>query len=199
MRSKRLVALILAACVTIRSAAASPCTRALNSVVPIRQDGTVEVKIDGAPPRLLLDTGAFTSIVTSDTAKRLHLRPDPDTSLSFRGRQDPGVDDGIGRSHLDTEVMAKLFEVGAITGRKFHLLAEDMNLGTADGLLSTDFLHDYDIDLNFPAQEIRLFRQFGSCDRPKILLQGNLYASRRFGGGGPVDQDLLWMAAQSSR
>jgi hypothetical protein len=72
--------------------------------------------------------------------------------------------------------MAQRFEVGAITGHKFHLLAEDMNLGAAEGLLSTDFLHDYDVDLNFPAHEIRLFRQFGSCDRPKILLQGNLYA-----------------------
>jgi hypothetical protein len=96
--------------------------------------------------------------------------------MGLRGIQDPWVVEGIGGAHLDTEVMAKQFEVGATTGRKFHLLAEDIKLGAADGLLSTDFLHDYDIDLNFPAQEIRLFRQFGSCDRPKILLQGNLYA-----------------------
>ncbi len=145
-------------------------------MVPIRQDGTIDEKIDGAPARLLIDTGAFTTIVSSGTAKRLHLRPDPDTSMSFRGIQDPWVVEGIGSSHLDTEVMAQRLKVGSITGHKFHLLAEDMNFCAAEGLLSTDFLQDYDIDLNFPAQEIRLFRQFGSCERPKILLQGNLYA-----------------------
>jgi predicted aspartyl protease len=176
MRPKLLVAVILAACVTTTWAAASPCGLALNSVVPIRQDGTIEVNIDGAPARLLLDTGAFTTIVSFEAAKRLQLHADPDTSRSFRGLQDPWVVNGIGSSHLETEVMAKQFRVGATTGRKFHLLAGDVNHGTDDGLLSTDFLHDYDIDLNFLAQEIRLFRKFGSCDRPQILLQGNLYA-----------------------
>jgi clan AA aspartic protease (TIGR02281 family) len=175
MRANLSVALILAACVTTELAAASPCTLALNSVVPIRQDGTIDVKIDGGPARLRLDTGASTTIISSDAAKRLHLHADPDTAMTIRGLQDPLVFSGIGGSDLTTEVMAKRFEVGAITGRKFHLMAGGTNDRTTDGLLSTDFLQDYDIDLNFPAQEIRLFRQFGSCDRPKILLHGNLY------------------------
>jgi hypothetical protein len=42
-------------------------------------------------------------------------------------------------------------------------------------LLSTDFLQDYDIDLDWPGQEIRLYQASGSCERPKVLLQPPLY------------------------
>jgi predicted aspartyl protease len=170
--------LILAACLAGSHAYASPCRLALNSRVPIRQDGTIEVTIAGAPARLLLDTGSFTTMVTTQAAGRLRLRPDPDTSMTFRGvTQDPWSMVGIGGSRLGSEVMASTFEVGALVGRKFHLLTADLPLGHADGLLSTDFLTEYDIDLDFPAQEIRLFKAYGSCDRPKVFLQAPLYAT----------------------
>jgi predicted aspartyl protease len=178
MRRRSWAPLVLAASIASNQGHATPCSLALNSRVPVREDRTIAVKIDGAPANLMLDTGSSTTVITADAAKRLRLRPDPDTSTTFRGvTETPWSLSGIGGARLGSEVMAKTFEVGALVGRKFHLLSADIPLGAADGLLSTDFLADYDIDLDFPAREIRLFRAYGTCDHAKVFLQAPLYAT----------------------
>jgi len=177
MRPRPPAALILAACMAANLAQATPCTLAVNSRLPIGEDGTIEVKIDGAPANLVLDTGSFTTTLTTEAANRLRLRPDQDTSTTFRGIRDPWVLEGIGGSRLGSEVMAGTFKVGAVVGRKFHLLAADIPLGKTDGLLSTDFLAYYDIDLTFSAREFRLFKAYGTCARTKVFLQTPLYST----------------------
>jgi predicted aspartyl protease len=138
----------------------------------------IEAKIDRQPVHLLFDTGSFTTVLTAGAAARLHLREDPDTSQSFRGQPHPPfILKGIGGARFGDKVMADTFELGSVIGRKFHILTADARLGDADGVLSTDFLADYDVDLDFPGNQFRLFRAYGHCDRAKVFLQTPLYAT----------------------
>jgi predicted aspartyl protease len=142
----------------------------------ILTDGLIDASIDDKPVRLFLDTGSFTTVLTPAAEKRLGLRVDPDTSSSFRGIQDPWIGQGIGGGAIYTEVMAKTFRIGKITGYKFHFLTGVRELGDADGLLSTDFLKDYDIDLDFAGNQVRLFRAYGDCSHTKVFLQSPVFA-----------------------
>jgi predicted aspartyl protease len=169
---------VLALCLAQPGARASPCTLALNSQLKLGPtDGLIDARINNAPARLLLDTGAFTTILTAQAAKRLSLRADPDTSETFRGvTRDPWTLEGIGGARIGTEMMADRFELGALVGRHFHFLTAAIAFGAADGLLSTDFLSAYDVDLDFPEGQVRLYRTTGTCSSAKVYLQPPLYA-----------------------
>ncbi len=176
---------LLSACYCLLAATAlaraSPCQLALNSQLPI-EGRSIPARIDDQPVALVLDTGSWTTILTPDAVKRLGLRADPDKSEGFRGTpEDPWSMRGLGGERIGLEVMARHFDLGRNHGRRFHFLTADLgaDLGLeGDGLLSTDFLHDYDIDLDFPASEVRLYLALGSCERPKVLLQPPLYPVR---------------------
>ena len=83
---------------------------------------------------------------------------------------------GIGGERLGDEVLAHSFDLGALHGRNFHFLTANIGLKDADGLLSTDFLHDFDLDLDIADSQIRVYRASGACGRPKVFLEPPLYA-----------------------
>jgi clan AA aspartic protease (TIGR02281 family) len=155
----------------------APCTLALNSQLDLQPEtDLVPVLINRQPAWLRLDTGSFTTILTAQATRRLRVHVDPDKSEHFRGAiEDPWGVLGIGGLRNADEVMAQSLELGALHGRNFHLLSADIDLGPADGLLSIDFLADYDIDLDSAGRQVRLYRAAGACSRPKVFLQPPLY------------------------
>jgi predicted aspartyl protease len=160
-------------------ARAEPCSLAIATTLVLQPaTGFIPVRINDMPASLELDTGAFSTILTPLAAKRLALREDLDRSIFFRGQFDNGVETtGIGGSRTVHKLLAKTFDLGdKIHGTRFHFLAGDLGNLEADGLLSTDFLQKYDIDLDFAGGQIRLFKASGSCGRPKVYLQPPVYA-----------------------
>jgi predicted aspartyl protease len=163
--------------VAMSAAAASPCHLAIAARLGLQHDSRlIEGQIDANPVRLKLDTGAFSTILTPQAVKRLGLRADPDRPAHPPGEPDEawGIA-GVGGVRTGQEVMAHRFDLGSLHGINFHFLTADIGNVGADGLLSTDFLQDYDIDLDYAGHEIRLFRATGDCDRPPVYLQPPLY------------------------
>jgi hypothetical protein len=106
----------------------SPCVLALNSQLPLRSTTghkLVDALIDEQPATLIFDTGAYSSLLTTQAVSRLHLHADQDFSERFRGPEDPWTVRGIGGARLATWVMAKHVQVGALSGRHFHFLTID--------------------------------------------------------------------------
>jgi hypothetical protein len=173
--------LLAAMSTTAPHARAEPCTLAIATKLDIQPGtGLIPVRINETPASLELDTGSFSTILTPQAAKRVKLQEDLDRSMFFRGQFDTGVEGtGIGGTRRVHKLMAKTFDLGdRIHGTRFHFLAGDIGDIVADGLLSTDFLQKYDIDLDFAGGEIRLFKTFGSCGSPKVYLQPPVYAVR---------------------
>lgn len=179
MRSFRLLAVLaaVALCASAAALRAAPCTLALNSQLDLQPEtDLIPVLINQQPASLKLDTGSFTTILTAQATRRLRVHADLDKSEHFRGvTDDPWGLRGIGGMRNAQEVMAHSLDLGALHGRNFHLLSADIDLGPADGLLSIDFLADYDIDLDAAGRQVRLYRATGACGRPKVFLQPPLY------------------------
>jgi predicted aspartyl protease len=143
------------------------------SELPLQRQGRhviVEAKINGQPARMIFDTGTFTSILTPQAVSRLHLK----TERSMAGELH-----GIGGSQSADLVTAKTVELGQTHGRNFPFLSADLgpteNTFGADGLLSSDLLSKWDIDLDFQAGRIGLFQPIGDCRHPAAYLNGPLY------------------------
>ena len=138
----------------------------------------VDVAINGQPATLMLDTGSFSNILATAATRRLRLHADMDGANHFRGvPRDPYVIEGLGGMGLGDEVVADSFQVGAMHGKHFHFVTADLGSEKLDGFLSTDFLAGYDIDLDVPGSEVRLYRWGGACERPRAYLQEPLYTT----------------------
>jgi clan AA aspartic protease (TIGR02281 family) len=179
-KSKQKTSFLLAGLALLANAAASqaaPCTLALNSQLDLQPEtALVPVMINKQPAWLQLDTGSFTTVLTTGARRRLHVHVDPDKSEHFRGVvEDPWHLWGVGGARAAEEIMAQSLDLGALHGRNFHLLSADIDFGPADGLLSIDFLADYDIDLDTVGRQVRLYQATGACSRPKVFLQPPLY------------------------
>jgi predicted aspartyl protease len=102
---------------------------------------------NGKPVTLLLDTGAASTILTPDAAHRIGAQP---PRIDF-----PRQMGGVGGGTFGTnEVELRSFSIGgvAISWRRVLVAPIKMSssLGTLDGVLGTDVLGDFDIDLDLP-------------------------------------------------
>jgi hypothetical protein len=111
------------------------------------------VLLDGRPANMLLDTGAERTVVTRAAAIRLGLRLDAWVETTLRGaggvletRANVDVSNAtLGGSHLYQHQPGPL-----------SLAVTDFNLGGPDGLLGSDILRHYTIDLDFPRAQLTL-------------------------------------------
>lgn len=115
--------------------------------------------INGVPARVLLDTGAWKSIVMPGFAKRLNL---PITTIAGAHGQGVGGSTRIGRVTLDS------MEMGDWQARDVTLLVtEDTQTGQSfDIILGRDVLNQADIELDYAHNAIRLFHAQGCEDVP---------------------------------
>ncbi|HYZ64859.1 MAG TPA: retroviral-like aspartic protease family protein [Acetobacteraceae bacterium] len=131
------------------------CTVALRATVPLFQRGLVFVsaKINGAPATLVLDTGADRSIITREAAARLKVTDRYDFARPING---------IARTIASGDA-----RLGSLTLNGFSLpypriLVGPVSLGSQggvepDGLLGADLLGDFDVELDVPHRQLRLY------------------------------------------
>ncbi len=131
----------------------------------------VQAALNGKPARLVFDTGAYTSILTLAASDRLglHLL----TGEEFDSVR--GIVSGIGGGRAAIAVVAHTVELGGLHAKDFNFMAADVVRPPADGLLSADLISQFDIDLDFPEHQIRLFRPLGDCSAPAAFLASPLY------------------------
>lgn len=130
----------------------------------------VGAHLNGNAVRFVFDTGAFTSVVTPEAVRGLKLH----TMQSFAG-----VMRGIGGSRALSLVSARQLQIDKLHGSNFNFVSAELGWGhrpgTPAGLLSTDFLSRFDIDLDVPERRIRLFLPSGDCHLPAAVLKGGLF------------------------
>ena len=107
----------------------------------------VPVTINGAPKLLLLDTGGFTTQLTRETVKELRMR-------AREGRVE--LRDASGNVSSDY-IIADTFTLGRLTAINHRLLVSPLSLGIADGLLSSDLMFAYDVEMDFGAGKLNYF------------------------------------------
>jgi predicted aspartyl protease len=146
---------------------------------------TVPVTIAGKTNRFLLDTGASSSIINSQTAKQLQLpgNPIPGDVLKYMG---------VGSNC--TKVQASIHKLPAIAVNSASVsglnglgLSPNSIPGKTAGVLGLDFLSQFDLILNPKQQQLQLLSP-SKLTTPAIPLQGKLGAMTvevKVNGKGP--------------
>ena len=130
-------------CGTLRILASLPLVAADHGnamVVPVRIDGQAEA--------LLLDTGGLTSQLSRAAVERLNLTP----RTGHLNLLDVGGHASDEWVRADSVQLGNLMASGAI-----FVIAPNPDLGGLDGILSTDLMSRYDIDMDFAALRLNYF------------------------------------------
>jgi len=155
-----LVSVLIAAAAVFPNAAAAKdsrrCTLAQVAELPVMMDGTspiIETSINGQTARLIVDTGAFFSLVTPRAAERFGLNPIalPDW-FYLRG--------AVGRTSASAG-NAKEFVIGKSKLAKVDFLIAGDTLGEADGVLGQNILGQFDAEYDLANGVVRLFKAEG--------------------------------------
>jgi clan AA aspartic protease (TIGR02281 family) len=137
-------------------------------------------KLNDAPAMLILDTGAQFTTITRTTADRLNLAVMPTN----------GSMGGLGGVRSVYLFDAASFQIGRLQGHDLRLLMSEIVLspdGSVDGLLGSDFLANYNIDLDFPEHKARLFKVLEGCVNPAAPLDPPLLGAPLATGRNPQD------------
>jgi predicted aspartyl protease len=118
----------------------------------------VTVRADGASLKLILDTGAERTILTSGAVERVGGRS---PQIEFRRSLS-----GVGGSLPSREVEFKSFTIDGVElpwrRAMVATIATPSILSTVDGVLGTDVLGRFDIDLDLPNHRMSLYEK-GTC------------------------------------
>jgi predicted aspartyl protease len=132
------------------------CALVRETVIPMTFMGnlpTVAVLVNGDPVQLILDTGASHTVITAAAFKRLGLASDS----TLRG-----FATAVGGSGATPVGMVSKLELGEVSRRSLNIFVVDMPAmggGKIDGLLGNDILSEFDLDLDFRADRLTLYRQ----------------------------------------
>lgn len=152
-RAALALALLLGAC-----AAPPQCRVERIAELPLSQTrdfALLPARLDGFDARLLLDTGAGATMLSHAIADRLALMPD--------NRMFPSPVNGIGGVTLTRRMVVDNFKIGAIDlGRQDVMVTEAGLFGgfdpPPDGIVGGDFLSQFDVDSDLPANRLILYR-----------------------------------------
>ena len=120
----------------------------------------VQAEIDGAPLKLLLDTGAERTLLTEATVDRLRLPRDHQHATRTFGIGSPTASWDANLPHGLT-LGGTMFPVRAVTVGRFAM--DRVAGGGADGLLGADVLLAFDMDLDLPDGRLTLYRARHGC------------------------------------
>lgn len=129
----------------------------------------VPVQLNGKPLDFLVDTGSEGSMVTPEAADRLGLARNPRRTTTIHG---------TGGSLVSANADVRRFEVGAIALNDRSLAVGPVPSGEDSGvagLLGTDWLGSFDVDLDVPHRQVALWRVRG-CGVGFDPLQGRHFA-----------------------
>jgi tetratricopeptide (TPR) repeat protein/predicted aspartyl protease len=133
-------------------AAPAKCNLMKVADLPVAMRGSepiAEVKINGRPVRLIVDTGAFFSTLDVDAFDKFDLKR---TQSGF-GQQVRGV----GGSEQMATGRAATFELGGYKLENYEFVVVS-RFGAADGLLGENILGGLDSEYDFANGDVRLFR-----------------------------------------
>jgi len=151
-----LIPLLLAAC-----AAAKPpaCGFVGHSVLPIAHAGpfaAVASTINGAPAKLVVDTGASQTVLSLTAAHRAHLALNTQATVRATGIGGTGT---YATSRVDRMMLGDIPVLPAV-------VAILPTVPLVDGNIGMDILGDVDLDIDFPAGQITLYRGMLCPDTP---------------------------------
>ncbi|HWE99536.1 MAG TPA: aspartyl protease family protein [Caulobacteraceae bacterium] len=140
----------------VQAAAAAGCKLALLPI-PVRMERlrpTVEVKINGAPARLLVDTGAFFSMIPDAAARQYGLK--------VGGLPQHLEVTGVGGSIVPGVTTIHDLEVGGAPFSNYQFLVGGSDAtGGAAGLLGENILHAADVEFDLADGMMRFVRATG--------------------------------------
>jgi hypothetical protein len=130
--------------------------RAVLPLDPAHGRPIIEATIDGQPVRLIVDTGAETTLLTAEAAARLAL-PRGGSPMRLVG---------VGGEGNGSSAVARTLAFGGTVLRDFPLVIDGDAAGgggfglerIADGILGLDVLSHFDIDLDMPDARMTLYR-----------------------------------------
>jgi predicted aspartyl protease len=143
---------ILVACLHV-PAAAEDCgpLKLISDVQMMTTTGSyremVPVTINGASKLLLLDTGGYMTQVSEDTAKELQMAMH-DSAVHLYD---------VSGNESRHYVIADTFRLGTLLAQHQPMMVSPAGLGDLDGIISTDLMLRYDIDIDFGAGRLRYF------------------------------------------
>jgi predicted aspartyl protease len=171
--------------------ASAPCSLSFATDLPLTFRHAAVLTptlLDGQPTSMMLDTGSQFTVVSKGTADRMNL-----DIFALRGEMS-----GIGGSRGAYAFSAETFQLGRLQGKSLPLMVSELALSPGgqpvDGLLGSDFLASYDVDLDFPAARARLFKPNGHCPVPPVVLDEPLYQAKLVRSEHPLDErPFVWV------
>jgi predicted aspartyl protease len=146
------VLLLLAACADVSGARSRPaCGFVGQSTLPISLAGpfaTVASSIDGTPATLVVDTGAARTVLSADAARRAKVALDLRSTVRATG---------IGGTATYATGRIGRLQLGSIPVEPAVVMVMP-SVPVADGNIGMDILGDVDLDLDFGAGHITLYR-----------------------------------------
>jgi predicted aspartyl protease len=107
---------------------------------------TAPVRFNDKPYRMMVDTGAYYSIMNGFAAVELGIKPQYSKNLTLTG---------WGGRPIVMAVEVDKFALGRLQAGKTGFMV-DFDFGIADGLLGADFLYNYDLDFDFAKSKLNL-------------------------------------------
>ena len=153
--------------------AGKSCNLAFMGALPLTPAAShlaFDATINDRPARLVLDTGAFSTVLTWTAAHRLGLRLDSMTM---------GPLEGIGGRQTAAIYRAGTIRVGNIVGRNFPVAVSgiDRVLGKdVDGAIGMDFFSRNDLDVDLVTGRLIIYQPQDDCSHASAYLRGPLYS-----------------------
>lgn len=163
-----LAALVVAGSAAQAAAQDKRCQLQSYGEIPATMEGrsvTTEAQIDGKPVRLVVDTGAWGTLLFEDQARRLGLALRRTGATAF----------GVGGETQVYSARVKDFRLGALSERDSDLVVTGHGLGRAQGLLGAKFLLQTDVEFDLPHGKIRFFKPH-DCSGDQVVYWGEAYA-----------------------
>ncbi len=148
--------------------AGASCTLHKRASLPVSLPGlpVITAEINGKPVTLIVDTGAESSILTAEAARRVGVTTKYDFVRSMSG---------IGKSVRTGDAKLDSMRLGGVALSFPRVLVGDVsfNLGSAqpDGLLGASLLSDFDLDIDLPHRRIDLYDRL-DCAGPRLPWTG---------------------------
>ena len=99
---------------------------------------------------------------------------------------------GVGGSRSMYLFYAHSFKMGALHGENLPLIAAAVDFSDydppLDGLIGSDFLSNYDVDLDLLDHQAKLFKVISGCRTPSAVMQEPLFEAGLVAGGFPGDK-----------
>ena len=126
------------------------------------------IGLNGQPARMMFDTGADRSLISSAARQRLKLGGD-----TFNSETLGGIKGYAGASIAAVDDV----QLGSVHGKRLALRStSDWNPPKGvDGLLGMDYLAAFDLDIDLISNQVGLYRALEGCHDPRTAMTGALY------------------------